>query len=247
MKAIVLCAGKGTRIRELTGGDIPKPMIEVEGKPILEYTLENLQHQGIEEVLINLHHNGSVIEEYFGSEYCGLNIKYFWEEKLRGTSGSLAQMSTCVDNDFLVIYGDIVTDLDYRDFNSFHRSREGIGTLLTYKGEENLAEASILQLEEDKINSFIEKPSESKIKNLTRKGSTWTNAGVYCLDPEVFEFIAQKGQQDFGHDVFPEILRSNYELNGYKIPDSIYWREIGNPSDYENLIQDVSKGKLEWI
>jgi mannose-1-phosphate guanylyltransferase/phosphomannomutase len=247
VKAVILCAGKGTRIREVTGGNIPKPMIEVEGKPILEYTLENLREQGVDEVLINLHHKGSVIEEYFGPDYCGLNIKYFWEEKLRGTSGSLAQMSNDIEDDFLVVYGDIVTDLNYGEFRSFHQAREGIGTVLTYSGEENLTEASILQLEEDKISSFVEKPSESKIKSLTRKGLTWTNAGVYCLDPEVFEFIAEEGQQDFGHDVLPEILQSKYDLNGYKIPDNIYWREVGKPSDYENLIQDVSKGKLEWI
>ncbi|EGQ43171.1 MAG: nucleoside-diphosphate-sugar pyrophosphorylase, partial [Candidatus Nanosalina sp. J07AB43] len=92
VKAVVLCAGKGRRIRDITDGEIPKPMIEVDGAPILEYTLSSLESQNIDEVLINLHHKGGVIEKYFGSTYGSMDIKYFWEESLRGTSGSLAQM-----------------------------------------------------------------------------------------------------------------------------------------------------------
>ena len=244
MKAVVLCAGEGTRIRDVTQDEIPKPMIEVDGKPILEYTLERLEDDGIEEALINLHHKGEVIEEYFGSSYGDMDIKYFWEDKLRGTSGALSQMEDDLNDSFITIYGDIITNLDYNEFKSFHESNKGIGTILTYSGEENLTEASIIELVDNSIEDFIEKPSEDQIENV--EGEIWTNASVYCFDPEIFEFIADEGEQDFGHDVFPMVADSQYELSGYRLPEETYWREIGRPGDYEKLTEDTTNSRIAW-
>jgi len=244
MKAVVLCAGKGTRIREVTEDKIPKPMIEVDGKPILEYTIENLEENGVDEVLINLHHKGEVIEEYFGSSYGDLDIKYFWEDELRGTAGALSQMKDDLNDSFLTLYGDIITDLDFNEFMSSHNSNEGIGTILTYSGEENLTEASIIDLVESRINDFIEKPSEDQIQDV--KGEIWTNASVYCFDEEIFEFIDDEGEQDFGHDIFPQVVDSEYFLSGYRLPKKTYWREIGRPGDYKKLEEDVLNSRLDW-
>jgi mannose-1-phosphate guanylyltransferase/phosphomannomutase len=247
MKAVVLCAGKGTRIRDITEDKIPKPMIKLDGAPILEYTLSSLEEQGVDEALINLHHKGEAIKEYFDSSYQSMNIKYFWEERLRGTSGSLGQMKNDLNDDFLVVYGDIVTDLDYNDLKSSHLSSGCIGTILTYSGEETLSEASVIQMRNNRIEEFIEKPSEQKVRSLESEGKTWTNASVYCLSPEVLNFVPETGSQDFGNDLFPRILEGERELNGYRLPKNAYWREIGRPEDYRELMQDISKGKIEWV
>ena len=168
MKAVVLCAGKGTRIREITGGEIPKPMIEVEDKPILERTLEWLKNYDVDEVLVNLHHQGEEIQDYFGSSYKGLDITYYWEEELLGTAGALKQMEDDLEEEFFVIYGDIVTDLDLDNLHGVQASSNASGTVMVYSGEEDLSEASIISLDStNEIEAFIEKPDRETISEFT--------------------------------------------------------------------------------
>lgn len=244
MKAVVLCAGKGTRIREVTGSKIPKPMIEIDGKPILAQIIENLSDSGVEEVLINLHHKGEKIEERFGTSYKGVEISYYWEEELLGTAGALNQMKDDLNDDFLVVYGDIISNLNLGSLADFHKSQDSIGTILVYKGEEDLSKSSIIDIDnENKIKRFVEKPGEEFISNF--KGDIWTNAGIYCFSPEIIEFIGE-GKIDFAYDVFPSVLESPNSLSAFELPEDAYWKEVGNPERYEQLKKDVDSSKIEW-
>ena len=243
MKAVVLCAGKGTRIREITGGEIPKPMIEVEDKPILERTLEWLKNYDVDEVLVNLHHQGEEIQDYFGSSYKGLDITYYWEEELLGTAGALKQMEDDLEEEFFVIYGDIVTDLDLDNLHGVQASSNASGTVMVYSGEEDLSEASIISLDsKNRIEAFIEKPDRETISEF--QGEVWTNAGVYCLYPEILNYIEE--EKDFSHDIFPEVLKGSGSLKGFKLPEEAYWTEIGNPEKYRQLKKDVENSLIEW-
>lgn len=244
MKAVILCAGKGTRIREITDDEKPKPMIEVNGKPMLEYIIENLSDYGVKEVLINLHYKGGEIEQHFGDSFAGLDIEYYWEDELLGTAGALNQMKEDLNDDFLVVYGDIVLDLDLDKLSDFQKSHEGLGTILVYRGEDNLTESSIIDINSnDTIERFIEKPDEEMISDF--EGETWTNAGVYCLSPDILKFI-DKGKQDFAYDVFPKVLNNQRNLKGYKMPEKAYWREVGNPKRYRKLKKDIDNSKIDW-
>lgn len=243
MKAVVLCAGKGTRIREITKGEKPKPMIEVKGKPLLGHTLEWLSGSDVDEVLINLHYQGEKIQEYFGSEYSGMRISYYWEEELLGTAGALTQMQEDLDEEFFVIYGDIISDLNLNELHQFQTSSNASGTIVVYTGEEDLTEASIISLDyENRIQDFIEKPSEQTISEV--KEDIWTNAGIYCLDPEIIDHVQEA--DDFSKNVFPEVLESQECLKAFKLPEKAYWQEVGNPERYRKLQKDVKNKLIDW-
>lgn len=243
MKAVVLCAGKGTRIREITEGEIPKPMIEVENKSILERTLEWLKNYDVDEVLINLNHQGEEIQDYFGSSHKGLDITYYWEEELLGTAGALSQMEDDLEEEFFVIYGDIVTDLDLDDLHEVQASSNASGTVVVYRGEEDLSEASIISLDsKNRIEAFIEKPGRETISEF--EGEVWTNAGVYCLSPEILKYIEEG--KDFSHDIFPEVLKGSGSLKGFKLPEDAYWHEVGNPERFGKLKEDVENTVIDW-
>lgn len=243
MKAVVLCAGKGTRIRQITGDEKPKPMVEVDGKPVLQHILEWLSDYEVEEVLINLHHRGEVIQECFGSSHKGLDITYYWEDELLGTAGALKQMEDNLEEEFFVIYGDIITELDLDNLHDVQASSDASGTVVVYSGEEDLSEASIISLDSnDEIEAFIEKPDRETISEF--EGEIWTNAGVYCLSPEILKYIEEK--KDFSHDIFPEVLKGSGSLKGFKLPEEAYWKEIGNPERYRELKKDVENSLIEW-
>ncbi len=245
MKAVVLAAGEGTRLRDVTDGEIPKPMVEADGKPVLEYTLDKLVEFGVEEIIINLHYEGEVIENYFGHEWEGTSITYSWEEELLGTAGGVKKVEEKFNETFLVVYGDVVTDIDLESFLELHKKKNGLGTLLVYNETENLGESSILFLDqENRIQKFIEKPSTETIKK-NQDREFFTNAAIYFLETETFDYI-ENGFQDFSKDVFPKIIDSENNIYGYKLPKNAYWHEIGNPKRYKKLKQDIRKDNVDW-
>ncbi len=245
MKTMVLAAGEGTRLRDVTDGEIPKPMVEVENKPILEHTLDLLVNFGVEEIIINLHHKGKVIEDYFGNEWKETPITYSWEKKLLGTAGGVKKVEEEFGETFLVVYGDIVTDIDFESFLEFHNRTDGVGSLLTYKEEDNIEESGIIFLDRDKqLKKFIEKPSADTIEKNKDK-NFYANGSVFFLEPEVFDFM-DSGFLDFSKDVFPKIIESEKNLYGYRLPDNAYWHEVGNPEKLEKLRQDIKRENLSW-
>lgn len=246
MKVMVLAAGEGTRIREVTKGEIPKPMVDLGEGPLLEHILNELVDFGVEEIVVNLHHRGETIREYFGEEWRGTPIHYSEENELLGTAGGVKNVEEKFNDSFIVVYGDILTDLDFQELVDYHGDRDGAATMMVYEEEsEALPEASIILTDdESRVESFMEKPSPGTIDE-HRERDFWTNAGVYVLEPEVLDYMPE-GFSDFSHDIFPRLLEAGEGIYVFPRPGNTYWHEVGNPERYIKAREDIEKGKIEF-
>jgi len=217
MKAMVLCAGMGTRLGALTEA-CPKPMLEVAGRPLLAYILANLARHGFSEVVINLHHQPRAIPERFGNGAAlGLRITYLQEPELLGTAGAVRNAAALLrgPDPVLVHYGDVLTDQDLGAMLEAHRRR---GALLTLLLHQRARSNSVVCLDPElRVERFLERPSEAERAGIA---SPWVNSGVYLLDPAVLERIPAEGPCDLPRDVFPGLVASGrmygYPLDGYR-------------------------------
>jgi mannose-1-phosphate guanylyltransferase len=213
-KAIILAAGFGTRMKEYTK-DLPKPMLPINGKPLIEYTIRQLAAHGITEIGMNLHYHADKISDYFGNgENFGVKITYVYESQPSGTAGGVKKLSEfCTDaENIIVIYGDIITDLNYTDFISAHINHHSIGTILVHQ---RLKSNSIIEFDQEmKITSFIERPSEEILKKYA--SVFWVNSAVYCFKSEILNSIQTDKIQDFPKDIFPQLI-IDQKLYAYKL------------------------------
>jgi len=210
MKAIVLAAGAGKRLGEITKA-LPKPMIVVKSKPILEQNLRWLQSYGIQDIFINLHHWPQRIVDHLknGSEF-GVNISYSYEDRLRGTAGAVRKIADEFWPDwakekefFLVVYGDNLIEVNLDEIITFHKKKGGIATIGVYEKRDDLKESGIVLIDNDsKVLKFIEKPQPHQMI------SRLVNAGIYLLTPQVLRYIPPAKAADFGKDVFPQMLQA---------------------------------------
>ena len=226
MKAIVLAAGKGQRLRSIVK-DIPKPMIKVNGKPILEHNIELLKRYGITDIYINLHYLPEVISSYFNNgKKWGVNITYSYEPKILGTAGGVKKivnnwwkLETAGKNEsilkplpsnlgpFLVIYGDNYYNFNLAEIIKFHNEKKGIGTIGVYE-KKDVSQSGIVEMDNNnKIIKFIEKPKPYEIV------SHLVNTGIYIFEFDVINYIPE-GFSDFGKDIFPFIIKQE-KLYGY--------------------------------
>jgi NDP-sugar pyrophosphorylase family protein len=215
--AMILCAGFGTRLNELTK-DTPKPMLKVGDKPILEHTISHLRKFGITKIIINLHYLPEQITSYFGNgEKFGVEIFYSYEDQPLGTSGAIKKVGNTLlqAKNFLVIYGDILTDLNYSDLIKFHESKNNdLASIIVH---ERAKSNSIVEINgENRVVKFVERPSEEQ---LGLKTQNWVNSGIYCFDKKVLELIPE-GFSDFPKDIFPKIMQQEglyaLPLKGYR-------------------------------
>ena len=201
MKAIVLAAGKGRRLKDVVD-DIPKPMIKINNVPILEYNIKWLVSYGVKEIHINTHHLSDVIIDYFqnGSKW-NVCITYSKEHELLGTSGGVREIAEHWTEPFMVVYGDNLYPLGYNlsDFIDYHHEQQGVATIGLY--EKEVCKSGVVLLDENnRIVEFIEKPSI-------------VNAGIYVLDNKVIDYIPE-GFSDFGRDIFPILVKEKV-VNGF--------------------------------
>jgi NDP-sugar pyrophosphorylase family protein len=219
MKAMVLAAGQGTRMGELTRLT-PKPMLDVAGKPILGHILSNLANHGFNDVVINLFTYPEVIREHFGdgSRY-GLQISYVKEEQLLGTAGSVLNARAFFESSsepFLVHYGDVITTQNFTAMTAAHKSRKADVTLLLHR---RAFSNSMVFLDTDmRVERLLERPTEAE---RSKAGSDcWVNSGVYLLNPSVLDSIPAQFPSDFPRDVFPALIASGklygHFLDGYR-------------------------------
>lgn len=230
MKAVVLSAGKGTRLYPLTE-TVPKPMLPVRGKPVLEHNIELLKRHGVDEICINLHHKPEVIRDYFGNgEKWGVRIHYSFEPELLGTAGAVKGFETILGKSpFFVIYGDNFTDYDLSKMQRFHEEKKGVATIAVFE-KEDVRSSGVLWIDKDgKVMKFIEKPKDLVVD------SKLVNAGIYILDAEVFSWIPRGKFSDFGLDVFPALLQAQKAL--YAIPMKGILEGIDTVALYDNVKQ----------
>jgi NDP-sugar pyrophosphorylase family protein len=211
MKAIILAAGKGTRLGEVTKKS-PKPMIKINGKPILEHNINMCVKAGVTDVYINLHHAHKKIINYFGDgSKLGVNISYNYEPELLGTAGALLPFQSFLKGSpFFVIYGDNLVGFNLRDLKLFHTKNNADISIL-FHWRKDIMNSGIASFKESNvIDKFIEKPGD-----IDKKGD-WVNAGIYYINrSDIFKYINKF--DDFGINIFPRLLKKNYKIFGHKI------------------------------
>jgi len=212
MKALVLAAGIGQRLGKITK-KIPKPMIQINGKPILEHNILLLKKSGIKDIYINLHHLSHEVEDFFQSgKKWDVSITYLYEKELLGTSGTLKENKGLFPDKCLVMYGD---NLFHKDTNitsliDFHNKKKSDLTMALCEVEDISLSGSVKINSDNKIIKFIEKP-----KDLENKRG-WVNAGIYIIESKVFKKIPD-GKSDFSNDLIPKLLNSRYNLHAFNL------------------------------
>jgi mannose-1-phosphate guanylyltransferase len=237
LKAMVLAAGKGTRLFPLTGV-IPKPMAPVAGKPIVQHIFELLSRHGVDEVHVNVHYLADAILGCYGGEprVGGAKVRFTREEELMGTAGGIKRVSDRFDETFVVIMGDTLTDIDIREVISFHEEKGAIATLALTRVADT-SEYGVVELDADaNVLRFQEKPKAGEaVSNLA-------NTGIYVFEPEVLEYVPENTFFDFARDVFPALLSAGEKMVGYE--GDFYWSDIGTLESYRAAQHDALAGRV---
>ena len=232
MKAYLLAAGEGTRLGQLTK-TIPKCLVPIKGKPLLDYWLRLCERYGISHLLLNLHHLPDLVEEFLDSTSYRLKIKTFYEERLLGSAGTIAVNRDFVAGEeaFFILYADNLTDVNLQKMRKFHMNHGGICTIGLFKAN-NPKECGIAELNaDDLVVDFVEKPRHPK--------SDLANAGVYIASPGIFDYIPKREVVDLGFDVLPRLVGKMY---GYLIRE--YLLDVGTWENYEKA-QKEFPGEIE--
>jgi mannose-1-phosphate guanylyltransferase / phosphomannomutase len=238
VKALVLAAGEGTRLRPLTL-DRPKPMVPINGVPLLDIIMRQLARAGITDVAINLHYKPEAITQFVGdgSAY-GVRVRYAPEERLMGSAGAAKNIQQWLgDHPLLVVYGDVLTDMDLTALVRFHEARlqdfPDLAATLSLNRVLNPTEVGLVGVDsQHRITRFLEKPSAAQVF------TDVANAGVCVVEPDVLNLIEPDVTTDFGLHVFPELLARNRALCGWLISDSTYLLDIGSPEKYAQANRD---------
>ncbi len=231
MKAVIMAGGEGTRLRPLTSNQ-PKPMVPILNRPVMEYIVELVKSHGITDVVATLQFLPQLIKYYFGDgrEY-GVDLSYVVEEHPLGTAGSVKNAEHHLNETFLVISGDALTDIDLTRVIAYHREKGAMATIVLKSVENPLEFGVVIADEEGHIQRFLEKPGWGEVFSDT------INTGIYVLEPEVFRYVPDDTQYDFSHDVFPALLAEGQPMFGY-VADG-YWCDIGNHAQYMQAQRDL--------
>ena len=253
MKAMILAAGKGTRVRPLTN-EMPKPMIPIIGKPVMEYLIEELARHGFNEIMINVSHLPEKIESYFGNgERLGVEIGYSFEGYIKngeiqstalGSAGGLKRIQDFgdfFDDTFLVVCGDALIDLDLSAAVRQHWKSGAVASICTAEMDSHqVSDYGVVVSEKNgQITSFQEKPTAEEAL------SNQVNTGIYIFEPEVLDLIPSKTTFDIGGDLFPKLVEDGLKFNAINIPFN--WIDIGKINDYWEASQKIMQGDLRTI
>jgi NDP-sugar pyrophosphorylase family protein len=231
---MILAAGEGTRLRPLTL-DRPKPMLPVGGRPLLEHIIAWLRHHGVTRIAMNLHHHPQVVMGHFGSgSALGVEITYSVEEQILGTAGGAKRLSAFLDETFVLVYGDVLTDFDLDALVEFHRSRPKTPHLsICLYRVPNPWDCGIVALDEGgRVIRFVEKPKKREVF------SDLASTGVLLVDSELLKYVPDGCFYDFGHDLFPALLEAGVPLYGWTLPESAYLLDVGSPERYARVQQE---------
>lgn len=236
-RAMVMAAGAGTRLRPLTFA-VPKPMVPVANRPVIEYTLENLRRHGIRDVVLNLHSHPGLIRDHLkdGSAW-GLKIQYSVEPELLGTAGGVKKMESFLKGGtFLVMSGDGLTDVNLTELLDFHRSRRSAATMGLKPLDTRFDYGITMTDPRGRITRFVEKPRWSDVF------SNQVNTGIYVFEPSILSRIPKGRLYDFGNELWPALLKERLPIHGYVLKE--YWCDVGNLQEYRRAQQDVLDGKV---
>lgn len=231
MRAMVLAAGLGTRLRPLTY-EIAKPMVPVLDRPVMAHILDLLDRHSFGEVIANLHYFPDSIREYFGER-----LSYRYEEELLGTAGGVRACREFFGEDsFLVISGDALTDVDLTALAATHRDHGGVATLAVKKVADTREYGVVLHDRDGRITGFQEKPHPDEAL------SDLGNCGIYVFTPEIFDYFPERPFADWAQDVFPALLEADVPFHIHEARE--YWNDIGSLSELRAGTFDALRGEL---
>lgn len=249
MRAMVLAAGLGTRLRPITYA-MPKPMVPVLNRPVMEHILRLLARHGFTETIANLHWFPELIEAHFGDGAdFGVELTYSPEEQLLGTSGGVRNAAGFLGDSFLIISGDALSDIDLTAMREFHESHGGIATLATKRVEDTSQFGVAITGSDGRIQGFQEKPDPAEAL------SDLANCGIYMFRSEIFDFFPEPGTSeaagpgdppgfaDWAMDVFPRLLEGDVPFYSHEI--DAYWNDIGNLEELRQGTLDGLDGTVE--
>ncbi|MDD4179628.1 MAG: nucleotidyltransferase family protein, partial [Candidatus Margulisbacteria bacterium] len=209
MKAVVLAGGLGTRLHPLTV-NLPKPMVPVVNRPMMEYVVDLLKKHKFKDITALLYHQPETIKNYFGDgAKFGVNLSYVEAKEDYGTAGAVKFAAQNFRSTFLVISADLITDFDLEAAVKYHKEKGALATLVLTRVTNPLPYGIVIQNKDGSVKHFLEKPSWSEIFSDT------VNSGIYILEPEVFDFIPSGRSVDFSQDLLPALLAQGKPLYGY--------------------------------
>ncbi len=230
-EAVVLCGGRGQRLRPYTD-HIPKPMLKIAGKPVLEYVIKNLIKNEVEKAYFAVGYLGEKIEEYFkdGKDF-GIDIEYKYEDRPLNTAGALVQFKEKLKEDFYIVSGDHLTTWNLKAMGEYHKRVQAMATI-GFIPKKTALDFGIAEIENGYVKEFKEKPMEEYM----------INTGIYVMNKKAFKYI--EIGKDLSKNVFPEMLKNKEKIGAY-VDDKEFWIDIGRVQDYERMNEQLSIIRLE--
>jgi mannose-1-phosphate guanylyltransferase len=234
MKALFLAGGMGTRLKPLTD-DLPKPMVPMMAKPLLERNMIKLRNCGVDEIILSTSYKPQKIKEYFGDgAKLGLKIHYVCEDIPLGTGGAIKNVQEFFDDTFIIFNADILSNIDILDMMKFHKEKSASVTIAVTKVE-NPSLYGVIEYNKDLYaESFTEKPKLSEIK------SNYINAGIYIFEPDILKEIPGSKVVSIERETYPLLLEKGYPIAVYKSKE--YWMDIGTIDKYRQAHHDILNG-----
>lgn len=239
MKAVILAGGFGTRLQEKIK-KTPKSMVKIGNLPILARQLEVLRRYGIKNIILTTHYLSENIEKHFGNgRKFGVKISYFKEKNPLGTAGGLKEIGNELKDDFLLLYGDVMLDMDIKRLVRFHKKKSGIAALVLHPND-HPQDSDLTEIDENqKITAFHSKPHPEN-----RYFQNLVSAGLYILSPRILKYIRKGAEADFGRDIFPKLVKKE-KLYGYATAE--YLKDMGTPERLSQVRKDYQSGKIKRL
>jgi len=237
MQAVIMAGGNKTQLYPITA-NIPKPLLPIFDRPVMEHCIKLLAKHKITDIIVTLSYLAKDIIYYFGDgTRFGVNIRYFVETEPQGTAGGIKLVQNMIEDTFVVLSGDAVTDIDLTAALDMHRKSSAIASLMLYKVD-NPGEFGIVECDTGgKITRFLEKPKSSEVFTDN------VNTGIYIFEPEVLSCIPYYQQYDFSRELFPRMLNNQEPIYGITLPG--YWCDVGNLPQYLNAHFDALEGRVK--
>ena len=245
MKTVIMAGGKGTRISSVAS-DIPKPMIQVEGKPVLEHEIECLREQGFDDIIITVSHLGNIIMDYFGDgsaispvtgKTFGVHIEYYFEEQPLGNAGALFQIKDKLDSDFLLLNADAMFDVDFNRFVDFHKSHGGLVTLFTHPNSHPYDSGVIIADEHGAVERWLTKEDDRP-----KYYRNCINAGLHVISPKILETEIMTSKVDLDRQILKPLAGTG-KMFCYNSPE--YVKDMGTPDRYYSVCEDFKEGRVK--
>ncbi|MDQ1700118.1 MAG: mannose-phosphate guanylyltransferase / phosphomannomutase [Frankiaceae bacterium] len=238
MKAVVMAGGEGSRLRPMTA-NLPKPLLPVANRPVMEHVLRLLRRHGITDTVVTVQFLASLVRNYFGDgDELGMSLQYATEQRPLGTAGSVKNAESALrDGTFLVVSGDALTDADLTEMVAFHRAHGALVTVGLKAVPDPLEYGIVIRDADGRVNRFLEKPTWGQVFSDT------VNTGIYVMEPEVLDEVADGEEVDWSADVFPRLLARGAPLYGYAFDG--YWEDVGTLESYRQAHLDVLNRQVE--